>query len=424
MKVDPAEAQRRAYEHAVLEEMDRERAKREARRRLDREVRGPIEIPSFTSLRDRLARPRPKAKWRIEGWLPKDGRVMFSAAFKSGKTTAISNLLRSFTDGDSWLGQAAVTPVLGTVLLIDTEMSAAQLIHDWLFIQSIERDDRVLVAPLRGCVRAFDPRDPENRGIWTTRCREADVEVLILDCLRPLLDAYGLDEHRDAGQFLVALDAFLAEASIQECVVVHHMGHTNERARGDSRLRDWPDCEWKLLRQDDDPASARYISAYGRDVDVPESALEYDAVTRRLTLAGGSRRDKRTQDALGAVLDLLRASCEGLSVRAIQQALADSEHPRDRVRDAIKAGVRDGSIVTEQGPHRAILHRPCDRAAVCDERAAHGVSECASAYIDTHTHARTRNATNGRSLPLTQSQDLEPLPTPVGSFNDWKGAEK
>jgi hypothetical protein len=74
------------------------------------------------------------------------------------------------------------------------------------------------------------------------------------------------------------------------------MGHSGERARGASRLRDWPDVEWRLVREktengDVDPAAPRYFSAYGRDVDVPESRLVFDPATRHLTLEGGSRAD-------------------------------------------------------------------------------------------------------------------------------------
>jgi hypothetical protein len=105
-----------------------------------------------------------------------------------------------------------------------------------------------------------------------------------------VLDALGLDEHRDAGRFLVALDSFLAEAKIPEALIVHHMGHSGERSRGDSRLRDWPDVERRLVREDDDPGSPRFITAYGRDVDVSESQLAYDPLTRHLTINGGSRR--------------------------------------------------------------------------------------------------------------------------------------
>ena len=73
--------------------------------------------------------------------------------------------------------------------------------------------------------------------------------------------------------------------------MVQHMGHLNERARGDSRLQDWPDAIWRLVRETDEPDSARYFKAYGRDVDIPEGRLSFDAATRRLTYAAGSRSD-------------------------------------------------------------------------------------------------------------------------------------
>jgi hypothetical protein len=65
--------------------------------------------------------------------------------------------------------------------------------------------------------------------------------------------ALGLDEHREAGRFLVALDTLLADAGIPDAAVIHHMGHVTERSRGDSRIRDWP--EWRLVREDDEPSS-------------------------------------------------------------------------------------------------------------------------------------------------------------------------
>ena len=81
-------------------------------------------------------------------------------------------------------------------------------------------------------------------------------------------------------------------------MVVHHMGHSSDRSRGDSRLIDWPDATWKLIRhrtgknnEVEDYASPRFFSAYGRDVDAKESELPYDGDSRTLTVAGGSRRN-------------------------------------------------------------------------------------------------------------------------------------
>ncbi len=94
----------------------------------------------------------------------------------------------------------------------------------------------------------------------------------------------------------------MLEAGIRECVLVHHMGHTGERSRGDSRFRDWPDVEWNLVRlKPDDPASPRYMRSYGPDVDVPEAQLVYDPATRALTITAGSRKDATARNALDAV---------------------------------------------------------------------------------------------------------------------------
>jgi hypothetical protein len=102
----------------------------------------------------------------------------------------------------------------------------------------------------------------------------------------------------------------MKEAAIPDATLVQHMGHANERARGDSRLLDWPDVGWKLVRENDDPSSPRYFSAYGRDVDIHEGRLGFDPVTRRLTYAAGSRTDAKTEAAYPAVIALLAESAE------------------------------------------------------------------------------------------------------------------
>jgi hypothetical protein len=56
-----------------------------------------------------------------------------------------------------------VTPIHGSVIHIDTEMSGAQL-DEWLRAQRIQRDDRVIVIPLRGQVAALNLLDQDTRG--------------------------------------------------------------------------------------------------------------------------------------------------------------------------------------------------------------------------------------------------------------------
>jgi hypothetical protein len=390
----------------IADEMDRQRAIREAKRRLDAEERGvqPILLPM--SLAAFLALPRPVVRYRIDGWLPVGGRAMLAAQFKSGKTTLVGNVIRSLVDGDAFLDRAVVDPIPGTLGLFDLEMGTSQL-ADWLEAQQIRATDRVVVMPLRGRAGALDLLDPVRRREWAAALREAAVSFVVLDCLRPALDALGLDEHKDAGRFLVAFDALLADAGVDEALVVQHMGHTAERARGDSRLRDWPDVEWRLVRQDDDPASHRYISAYGRDVNMPEARLHFELAGRRLSLGAGSRKDASAAAALEDVLSVFDGTA--LSGRAIEKACEDAgvlqTHGRNVIRAAVAYGIRTGAVTTERGAKNAILHHraPARQSAPLVRR--NTVSECASASIGT---AHTHTSKPGPSAPVDEPFAFDP----------------
>jgi len=330
------------------------REKREAKRRVDAEERPTAAYPTPTTLRALLAEPEEATPWRIKDCQPSNSRVMLAAQFKAGKTTLVGNLVRSLCDGQPFLGKYAVERVEGTVAILDFEMGRSQL-KRWYSDQQIQADDRVIIYALRGCAGAFNLADGAVRAQWVARLQADGVKYLIVDCLRPILDALGLDEHHDVGAFLVPLDALLAEASIPDAAVIHHMGHTSERSRGDSRLRDWPDVEWRLMRKDDDPASARFFTAYGRDVDVEEQQLGYDETTRRLTVVGGSRRDSKIDDALPAVLAFIAAEKQP-SRNDIVAGLKASGHAQNVVKAAIKKGIANGRIVTTEGKRGAQLH--------------------------------------------------------------------
>jgi len=391
-------------EQALAREVERLRTTRDAKRVLDAEERSAIAPPEILTLRELLARPVPVESWRIEGWQPIGCRVVFAAPQKAGKTTLVGALTRSLVDGDPWLGRYRVQPIVGNVTILDTEMAASQLAR-WLREQQIAADERVTVATLRGHAAGFNLLDREIRSQWVQRLRAQRTGYLILDCLRPVLDACGLDEHRDIGRLLVAFDALLQEAGIGEALVVHHMGHTSERSRGDSRIRDWPDAEWRILRESEDSASPRYIAAYGRDVNIRESRLTYDPATRRLTFGEGSRRDAVTRAALEDVLAALTTAPEPLSMRRIEEACAGRGHSRRAITAAIGAGIRKQAIVVEPGPKRAMLHRlpsQCASAPQCATSApAHSDRGSAPVrqrpYRAGHSHTQTqRTKARGR----------------------------
>ena len=182
----------------------------------------------------------------------------------------------------------------------------------------------------------------------------------------------GLDENHDAGQFLVAFDALLYEAGILDACLVHHMGHANERSRGDSRLVDWPDSTLKLVRDGDSHNAPRYFSVLGRDAAVGEGLLSFNQRNRHLTYAAGSRVDAELEAVMLDVIKLLAEDFvnkgNGLSMRAIERDMAG--HARSKVNAAVRReldGCSPRISVKTGGPRGAHLHHvahPCSKCGM------------------------------------------------------------
>jgi hypothetical protein len=336
--------ERRAYDIRVTEA---------ARRKHAAEQRADIQRPQLVTLQDLLQRQYETPTYRLDGLWPTGGRMLLAAQWKAGKSTLVGNLVRALVDGDPFLGHFLPRQAQ-RVILIDDELDERTL-QLWFREQHITNTDRVTLLPLRGRVAAFDILDPDTRAEWAKDIHGHD--VALLDCLRPIFDALGLDENHEAGRFLVALDALLLDAGVQECGVVHHMGHQNERSRGDSRLLDWPDALWKIVRDKDDeddtghaddPTGSRYFSAYGRDVEFPQTELVYEHPTRRLTLGTKTRTQathgRRLAKADQAVIDAVTAQ-PGITKRSLRAAAKQhgATHNPD-IDEAVERLVEDGVI--------------------------------------------------------------------------------
>ncbi len=381
------------------------------------EPRNPL--PELVPLVDLLAEPEEPVRFRIAGLLPTGARALLAAQFKAGKTTMRDNLVRSLADGTPFLDEFAIEPLEDgrTVVVIDNEMSRGQL-RRWLADQGIGRPEIVRVVVLRGQVGKFNLIDPYTRAAWADHLRSANAGLVIFDCLRPVLDALGLSEDKDSGKFLTAFDALLHQAGVDEAVVVHHMGHSGERSRGDSRLRDWPDVEWRLVREqppageEPDPAAPRYFSAYGRDVDVLEGAVTFDPNTRHLSRSEGTRRDAGGRRALEDVLDVLQIATEPLSGRAVEMSMQNSGHARNDIRRALKIGIRDGLIETQPGRKNSTLHSVRRSAP---QFAGRTEFQCASAPLgargaltaDNETHEECAGGALAARRCLTCSAELD-----------------
>lgn len=320
-----------------------------ARQEVSAEDHPPEPIPVARSLAERLSLPRMPVQWRIAKLLKRGHRVLLAAQYKAGKTTLVINLVRSLVDGVPFLGAYPVERV-HRLTVLDFEMAEDEFnqLDEWYEAAKITHPDRVRIFPLRGRASTFNILLPDVRARWVEALR--GTELLVVDCLRPILDAIGLDENLETGRFYVALDMLLTEAGIREAVVVQHMGHQHERARGSSRNLDWPDVNWTLVRETDNPASKRFIKAFGRGVDVPETAILFDQTTCRLTIGCGSRQDA---DAVAAVPSLLRFVAHETTPpnqSQIRKWLKENDGISDKTaRKAIKLAISSGELIEKDG---------------------------------------------------------------------------
>lgn len=318
-------------------------------------------------LPDLLAEPIEPVRYRIENLWPIGGRAMLAAQFKAGKTTLVGNALRALADNQRFLSKYQANQPTGSIALFDTEMSK-NMLQSWLRDQAIANPDKIWLMPMRGLCGSFDLTDDMVRAQWAQELKDEDTEILILDCLGPVLAALGMDENnnQDVGKFIGAFEALLSEADVREALIVHHMGHSNERSRGASRLRDWPDVEWQLIRegQEDEQApeasAPRYFKAFGRDVFAPEQLLQYDNTFRWLSVNGhGNRAEVKVSRKGEEITEIVKAN-PGISGRGIEIAVRGKA---ENIRIAIKGLIAAGTLRAVQGPRNATLYFHCDYQA-------------------------------------------------------------
>jgi 5S rRNA maturation endonuclease (ribonuclease M5) len=339
----------------VAKEAYKLKVRKLAREKHAQEKAGNAPLPDFIGLEEFLNQPTEENAQLIKGLWNKDTPVMLAAQWKAGKTTVRDNIIKCLADGGRFLGKFDAEPLTqGRIVVLDLELSQ-DMMRDWLKAHSIINQDRVVVVPMRGQAHSLNLLVPEIRTRWAARLRGWNARVLLLDCLRPALDGLGLSEDKDAGRFLNAgFDPLLREAGELQGMVIHHMGHTMERARGDSSMLGWGDS-WRLIRKDEDPASPRYFTAYGRDINVPESELSYDTATRTLAIVGGSRKDSTADFHWRAIRAYIKEhpDCSQTQVvKAFGKDQAEYEPISERtVREVIRRAIRRHELHPGHSPN-------------------------------------------------------------------------
>lgn len=293
------------------------------------------------TLADMLARdPEPPA--RIRELLPDLGNMVVSAQNKTGKTTYGINLARCLLTGDPFLERFEVRPIDGMVAVWNYEVSGPQFAR-WANENGCPTD-RVYIENLRG--RPSPLASPAARERARADLVARGCQVLIVD---PFGRAFHGDEQNsnsEVQRWLNLLDEFAHDAGIQHVILATHAGWSGEHSRGASALEGWPDSIVRLVKDDH---QKRYLSAEGRDVDVPESLIEFHEGSRRLRLTNrGNRKvvaeQVNSERLVGPVVEFVTEN-PGSTQNKIETGTGGKG---TTLRKAIQLAVQEGSIRIEK----------------------------------------------------------------------------
>lgn len=338
--------------------------RREARRRVDAmEVGKSFRIPTWRpTLTAELAIEDEEVAYTVDKIMPVGANVLLTAQFKAGKTTTLNDLTRCLVDKEPFLGKYEVAPLTGRVALFNYEVDE-RLYRRWLRDAGIINTDSVVVLNLRGL--RMPMRTPHVEDWIVNWLIEREVAVWAVDpfARAAVGSITSENDNTEVGTFLDTLDVIKARAGVSDLILPTHTGRAEqeaglERARGATRLDDWADVRWLLTMKDD----IRFFRASGRDVDQPESALQFNPSNRHLSIAGGSRvqhGNKRLEDAI-IVISTNKPRCTLAELReGVRQIVRGANN--DQISASVTTLVKAGMLGVDNGPRNAHLHYVIDR---------------------------------------------------------------
>lgn len=254
-----------------------------------------------TSLYDQLAETPPEIDWIFHDLWPA-GVLQVNSQKKAGKTTLMANAVRAIVTGEPFLGRFEVNVESDCrVCYLNMELTRGQF-NRWLDDMALPDDAQKRIVPYHG--REFGRLDFHNDAItdWLAgNLREGGVDLLVLDPLGSFYDQpSGGDPNAAYLRWWARLEHVVLQAGLRGVLIVHHTGYSEDgagRARGASAMMDKPDVNVTYRYNVGDGAhtdapvdTKRYLSAFGRDVDVSEFEVDYNARTRQLSVTGGGGR--------------------------------------------------------------------------------------------------------------------------------------
>jgi hypothetical protein len=335
-----------------------ERRRREAKRIVDEEEAPALEPFGFQGGRTFLEADLEPAPTVVERFARSGHNVVIAAQYKTGKTTFAINLMRCLVEGRPFLGRFEV-PAHRRVGFVNLEVGEADM-QDWIRALGIDPAcwERFTIANSRG--RPPRINTPAARAGLVSVLRDLGTQDLVLDCVRPLAAACGMDENsnNDMGRFTGWWDEIKQAAGLSTLWLVHHTGRMQqvegaERGRGATVLDDWPDMRVLLVA---DEERRRFVRTEGRIEGLDETQVFYDPETRILsaTEAGNGRREAKRKERMDRVLELVTAS-PGVQAAELRDQMGG--RPMDASR-AVGEAIGRGIVHFHRAPRGAKAHYP------------------------------------------------------------------
>lgn len=340
-------------------EIRRQYLRNEAQRILDeRESGSGFTWPGSTfSLTEELDVPDEAVLYTVQHVMPTGANVLLAAQYKAGKTTMMNNLARSLADGTPFLGRFSIANLDGRVALWNYEVDRP-MYRRWLRDMKITNSDKITPFNLRGYRMPLLVKFVEDQVVeWLKR---HEIAFWVIDPFaRAFVGSGDENSNNDVGKFLDTLDVIKRRAGVRDLVLPTHTGRAEqvegaEHARGATRLDDWADVRWLLIK---DREAMSYYRATGRDVDWPETQLAYDVPTRTLSMSDKSRGDLRSDQMMTTICAVVRRA-PGIGTRALRDEVKDmlgtmSVKHFDEARGILK---RAGKLRTEQSGSALVHH--------------------------------------------------------------------
>ncbi|MGY4648389.1 AAA family ATPase [Mycobacterium sp. URHB0021] len=325
-----------------------------------------------------IANPEPNIGHLVEGLIRSRGIVSLGAQYKVGKTALLSvNLPKALVTGQPFLGRFGVN--FGPdecVGIWNMEVDRQDLV-DQLDKIGIPDEERKRIFPqcLRGN-RAVDFRNPIAVEWAVGWLRERNIKVWVID---PLSKLYHGEENSSTefNQWWAILEEIAKRAGVRVVVLVHHSGHAGDgRHRGTSAMLGNPDVLLEYRHGGDHgslpPDNKRYLRAFGRRIDLPETAIDWNSATGELTVSpeGGSRADNRQLELAKKAARVVWQADEKLNQTKLLEAMGvkGKGRKRDECVGAIRLAGDKGWILIDDsaGAGKPIWHSRAQKSPADD----------------------------------------------------------